>query len=315
MSENLLVSKGRVGRRKAMPAYEFVRDILDVYMDETAHKKKPRTLETDRGAARWLEEMFKGYWLGPQMPDHFALLSKRIVKNAVREMQEEVSDSRICRVLAVGSCAVSYFARERSVDLTNPFRDQIKSDTNKRERYLTETEEKALLLAAGPWLRGVIAFALNTGFRVTEILELTWDRVKGDEVIFTPKTQKSGRHRRRALNDSALYILGRQENVCDHVFTLNGEPVKRRALHELWSEARDRAGITDLIFHDLRRTCGQRMLEGGASITEVQAQLGHEDSKTTEKSYTSPSVRLAKQGVSRMRGVSLEGFETPAVSA
>lgn len=292
-----------------MPAYEFSDDILWPYIEETAHKKKPRTLETDRGAAKWLEDMFKGYWLGIQLPNHVQLLSRRIVTNYVREMREEVSDSRIARVLTVGSSAITYFSRDRGADLSNPFKGLVKADTQKRERYLTGAEQKALLLAAGPWLRGVIAFALNTGFRVTEILELTWDRVRGDEVLFTPESQKSNKRRSRALSDSARAILERQERACDHVFTLRGKPVKRRELHDLWADARDRAGIVDLIFHDLRRTCGQRMLEAGATIYEVQAQLGHEDSKTTERSYTSPSVLLAKQGVSKMRGVSLDDVD------
>jgi hypothetical protein len=47
----------------------------------------------------------------------------------------------------------------------------------------------------------------------------------------------------------------------------------------------------------------------------VQAQLGHEDSKTTERNYTTPSVMLAKQGVARLRGGILDGVEDDALSA
>lgn len=296
-----------------MPAYEFAEDVLWPYIEATAHKKKPRTVETDWGAAKWLEDMFKGYWLGVHLPPHVTLLSKRVVSNYAKEMREEVSDSRIARVFSVGSTAITWFGKDRGADLSNPFKGMVTADTQKRERYLTYAEQKALLLAADPWLRGVIAFALNTGFRVTEILELTWDRVKGDEVLFTPDKQKSNKRRCRALSESARAIVDRQPRVCEHVFTLRGKPVKRRELHDLWADARDRAQIEDLIFHDLRRTCGQRMLEAGATIYEVQAQLGHEDSKTTERSYTSPSVLLAKQGVSRMRGVSLEDVDEPSV--
>lgn len=300
-----------------MPAFEFVTEILRPYLDESAPQKKPRTVETDRGAGKVLEEFFRGLWLGPQLPQTAALLTRRTVKAAVRELQGELSDSRIHRVVAVGSAACNYAAREWSYDIANPFANQLRPGARKRERYVSTAEERALALVAGPWLRGMIAFALATGLRVTEQLELTWDRVRGDELVFRPEDQKSGRDRRRALNATALLVLERQPRAegCDYVFHVDGEPVKRRTLHDLWTAARERAGIDDLIWHDLRRTCGQRMLEAGATIAEVQAQLGHEDSKTTERNYTTPSVMLAKQGVARLRGGILDGVEDDALSA
>lgn len=298
-----------------MPAYEFVTEILRPYMADSAPQKKPRTVETDRGAQRWLEEFFRGMWLGPQLPQTAAVLSRRAVKSAVRELQGELSDSRIHRILAVGSSACTYAIREYSYEIANPFTQQIKPGTGERKRYLTESEERRLYLAAGRWLRDMVVFALATGMRVTEQLELRWDRIEGDEVLFAPADQKSGKTRRRALNAAALAVLERQPRVAAHVFTLDGEPVKRRRLHDIWTEARDRAEVEDLIWHDLRKTCGQRMLEAGATMEAVQAQLGHERTETTQKSYTMPSVSLAKQGVALLRGPCFDGVEDEAVSA
>lgn len=47
-----------------------------------------------------------------------------------------------------------------------------------------------------------------------------------------------------------------------------------------------RAGIHDLRWHDLRRTCGCRLLQDrGLSTEQVRDWLGHSSVMTTEKAY------------------------------
>ena len=57
-------------------------------------------------------------------------------------------------------------------------------------------------------------------------------------------------------------------------------------LQSLWKAA-EVAGIEDINWHDLRRTCGVRRLrDHGNSIEEVQLWLGHEDIRVTQQSYS-----------------------------
>lgn len=44
------------------------------------------------------------------------------------------------------------------------------------ERWLTQDEEKRLLAASCTWLREILVFALHTGLRQSEILNLQWPR-------------------------------------------------------------------------------------------------------------------------------------------
>ncbi|HMM77687.1 MAG TPA: tyrosine-type recombinase/integrase [Gammaproteobacteria bacterium] len=119
---------------------------------------------------------------------------------------------------------------------------------------------------------------------------------------YTPQCVHAQRH-------LSLLVVHRLDKSTSYVFMLEDEKVPRRKLHDLWTEARDRAQIKDLIWHDLRRTCGQRMLDAGASIEAVQAQLGHERTETTQRAYVTPSVTQAKEGVSLLRGGSFDGVE------
>ena len=46
-----------------------------------------------------------------------------------------------------------------------------------------------------------------------------------------------------------------------------------------------RAGITDISSHNLRKTFATRLLNRGAAITDVQHLLGHSSVKTTARAY------------------------------
>ena len=48
---------------------------------------------------------------------------------------------------------------------------------NEVDRWLTANEEENLIASSSPWLREIIGFALNTGMRQGEILNLQWQDV------------------------------------------------------------------------------------------------------------------------------------------
>ncbi len=53
----------------------------------------------------------------------------------------------------------------------------LEEENNKRDRWLTDDEEERLLEACQPWLKELVIFALNSGMRLSEILNLTWQGV------------------------------------------------------------------------------------------------------------------------------------------
>jgi integrase len=53
------------------------------------------------------------------------------------------------------------------------------------------------------------------------------------------------------------------------------------ALSARYCKARDAASLRRLRFHDLRHTFGSLAVDGGASLVQVQAWMGHADVKTT----------------------------------
>jgi integrase len=69
-----------------------------------------------------------------------------------------------------------------------------------------------------------------------------------------------------------------------------GEAVK--CIKTAWSLACERAKITDLHFHDLRRECGSRWHEAGVPLAQIQAWLGH-----TTLTQTSTYLNITDAGV------------------
>lgn len=283
-----------------MPAYSFI-ECLDRFMlDSRQHKAS--TTDRNRGCAKHLRHHFAGLYVSGD----FRVIDGTTVSR-YRNQRKEMGASPLCvkRELAVASAAVNYCRCELDWEVNNPFEGRLISKADAKasqpqKRTLSYAETAAVLLASHPMLRDIVEFALLTGFRQGEILGLDWERVVGDIVIFTPDCQKSGKFGKRALSEPALAILNRQPRKGNLVFHCDGERIRKETLGRWWRAALKAAGVTGTTFHDLRKTAGQRMLEAGASMEAVQAQLGHDDVRTTQMWYVTPSIDLAREAAKRV---------------
>jgi integrase len=77
-----------------------------------------------------------------------------------------------------------------------------------RSRYLTDSEEGALLAAATPALRSAITLAIDTGLRREELFSLEWWQVDTERGLITTTTKtKSGRPRKVPLPERSCRVL------------------------------------------------------------------------------------------------------------
>ena len=146
---------------------------------------------------------------------------------------------------------------------------------NHIERWLTLQEEKALLDASPDWLQEIILFAINTGLRQSEILDLEWPRVDLFRRTITLLKQKNKSVDTLPVNARALEVLTARAKVrslvSDFVFANNeGKRRDARNLLRAFYIARDEAGITNFRFHDLRHTFATRLVQAGVDVYTVQ---------------------------------------------
>ena len=139
-----------------------------------------------------------------------------------------------------------------------------------------ELLEQASVLTLNPHIWPIIVFAIETGMRRSEILDLTWDNTRLErQLAYLPLT-KNGTSRDVPLSIRAVDVLRGQRSRQD---TPTPFPVNANAFRLAWERLRKRADLCDLRFHDLRHEAISRFFEMGLSVPEVAVISGHKDAR------------------------------------
>lgn len=129
------------------------------------------------------------------------------------------------------------------------------------ERWLTSEEEEHLMRVAPPWLQRVVHFALQTGLRQGELLNLKWSQVDLFRRTLTILEQKNKAVDTLPLNELVVEVLKTQAKVrhlqSNYVFP-NGRGKRKdaRNLIRAFEHACVAAHVMDFRFHDLRHAVG-----------------------------------------------------------
>jgi integrase len=155
----------------------------------------------------------------------------------------------------------------------NPARKvKLLQTNNARSRFLASDEEIRLMMKIryNCWLGRIVVFALNTGMRRGEIVNLKWADVDLDNAIITVRKTKTGRDRQIPMNARVKNILLQSSQKREFVFEIS-----RGAITDRFSSACKRAGIINMRFHDLRHTFASRLSAKGVDIVIIAELLGH----------------------------------------
>ena len=165
-------------------------------------------------------------------------------------------------------------------------------------RFLSQDEVDRIVTAvqdgveAHAWLADLIVFAVHTGLRRGELVNLQWDAVDLDTCALTVTntetfTTKNGKDRRVPLSDTAVSVLKRlaEDGRQGYVFvTSSGGLTGDYASHAFLRYARA-AGIHDCHFHHLRHTACSWLAQRGVPTEAIRRFAGHSSITVTEK-YT-----------------------------
>ncbi len=214
---------------------------------------------------------------------------KKISEYKVLRKTEGAKPSTINRELAMLSKAFNLAFKEWEWIKENPLSKIPKEkEDNERDRWLTEDEEKRLLENSPHWLRDIIIFDLHTGLRQDELLSLQWNRVNLLRRVIIIQETKSGKPRTIPLNQVAFDILTEKSKIMniknDLVFSSSVcKKIDRHNLRRAFNIAREKAGIQDFHFHDLRHTFATRLAQKGIDIYKISKLLGHHDIRMTQR--------------------------------
>jgi integrase len=249
------------------------------YMEEYSSVYK-RSYKRDKSSLRHLLPFFGHYTLSEIRPAIVAVYK-------TKRRKEGASPATINREIALLKHIFTVAHTEWELCKEHPLKGlKMEKEPSPRDRWLTKEEEEQLLLHSPEWLKGIVIFALDTGCRRGEIVDLKWkdvDLIEEKVTIFGTKTESS---RTIPLTKQLVDLLKqkKRKESSEYVFTNSiGKKLDKDKISRSFKEACKRAGIENFRFHDLRHTFATRLAQKGVDPYTVQKLLGHKCAQTMQR--------------------------------
>lgn len=163
-----------------------------------------------------------------------------------------------------------------------------------RTRYLTRDEYERLLQAADEEMRRAIVVAANTGLRLSNVRDLTWEQIDlaGRVALFITKGNK--RHA-AALNADTIAALTTTPPDLRRGYVFDRTNWRKR-----WEAARAASEVPDFRWHDLRHTFATWARQSGVDLAKLKDALNHSDiSMTLRYAHVAPDEESAADAIIR----------------
>jgi integrase len=167
-----------------------------------------------------------------------------------------------------------------------------------------------LSLVEEAWLREAIVFAVSTGIRRGELINLHWSDVDLDRKMMTIQssgdfTVKGDKTRIVPLSAVAMAVIAQREKHlgCPYVFHRGGNRLWPNWVTELFRFYVKKAGLWEkgLHWHNLRSSFASWLVADGASIYAVSKLLGHSSVTLTQKYYARLAPETLHSTVDKIR--------------
>ncbi len=244
-------------------------DLLDRYVREVTPGKRSADSERLR-----LNKMRRESMASLTIAD----LSVSVVAAYRDKRGATVKPGTVARELGLLHTIIEFARRDWGIGIAKNVVSQVRRlpVRNARDRRLMDGElrrlEAALASNRNRLIAPAIYFAIETALRRGELLALRWcDIDSTHRTAHIPHT-KTGYARTIPLTDRALAILKALPRADERVF-----PMTAMALRLSWNRVRERAGMPDLRFHDLRHEAISRFAEMGLTSAELAVVSGHRD--------------------------------------
>ena len=164
-----------------------------------------------------------------------------------------------------------------------PYIPMLRED-NTRKGFFEHGDFIALRDALPDYLKGFVTFAYKTGWRVSEIQELTWSQVDLDQGIvrLEPGEAKNDEARTVYLDDELKELFNHQQEdrkksgkLTPYVFPGGDGKDRIKDFRKAWNKACEEAEIGKRLFHDFRRTAIRNMIRAGIPERVAMMVSGH----------------------------------------
>ncbi|MBA7514457.1 Tyrosine recombinase XerC [subsurface metagenome] len=278
------LSKKKVGLLKDKDFKEFIKE----YLEYSKTNKSKSAFDIDQRVLRNFTNLFK-------IKNLSEVTTSKLEKYKTIRLGQGVSKSTINRELTVLKHTLNKAVEWNYLeDSPGRFVKKFRYEkTNIKIRSLSNQEIDKLLKALETethkpeamrqTLKDIILMAVNTGMRLSEVLNVKWEDLDMKNRIVQTKTIKGGRLRIRKipLNRCCYDIITTSRKVGEYIFSPKKKPITRDYVTHTFLKLVRKSRITPACFNDLRHTFASHLGEAGADERTIAELLGHSSTRMT----------------------------------
>ena len=215
-----------------------------------------------------------------------------IQKYIEKRREQKAANASINRELAALKRMLNLGARQTPPKVDRvPFIAMLQ-ENNVRKGFFEHGDFLKLRDAMPEHLKGLVTFAYKTGWRLSEVTGLTWDKVDLNQrvVRLDPGETKNNEARTVFMDDEVLEVVLRQKEnrgksgaVLPFVF-LNADGTDQvKRFDKSWKTACKTTQIGKRLFHDFRRSAVRNMVRAGVPERVAMTISGHKTRSVFER--------------------------------
>lgn len=225
---------------------------------------------------------------GPWVEDRKASEARQVAAAIIADMRGHYAPGTINRTLGALSKALK-LAFDHGMTPTD-YSGHVKrvKDRPPRDTVLSIEDVKMIAQAASEQVRAAVWIALYTGCRRGEIVGIREADIGADTITLRAGNTKSDRIRTIPI------IAPLRPWLASLPLSINAEGLKTG-----FRRARESAGMPNVTFHDLRRSCATMMVQAGVDLYVVSKLLGHSSVAVTQQRYAHLQIKAVADGLAK----------------
>lgn len=272
--------------------------------------KECKTITKAERCVRYLKEAFDGVAVTEISTD-------RVTHYIEERLDEGAANATINRELAALKRMLNLGAQHEPPLVERVLHISMLKESNPRSGFFEAEDFKAMRDALPDYLKGIVTFGYKTGWRINEILNLTWSRIDLEKGIVRLEKGETKNDEARIiyLDDELKGIFQKQylkqkalKTITPYVFTNEKGTDRVKDIRGSWDTACKKADIGKKLFHDFRRTAARNLTRSGTPERVAMKITGHKTRSVFDRYNITDTSDLEK--AARMQHEWLESKAT-----